>query len=66
MKKSLQLLLQQQDLQLSHSQDMTHKPQNKITMGIILMMHNHTAIRIQLMLKVIIITLGQEIGTQVS
>lgn len=43
-----------------------HKPQNKITMDIILMTLNHTAIRIQLMHKVIIITLGQEIGIQVN
>lgn len=33
---------------------------------IILMTLNHTAIRIQLMHKVIIITLGQEIGIQVN
>lgn len=46
--------------------DMMHKPQNKITMDIILMTLNHTAIRIQLMHKVIIITLGQEIGIQVN
>ncbi|CAA3956032.1 secretory antigen [Staphylococcus aureus] len=34
--------------------------------GLILMTLNHTAIRIQLMHKVIIITLGQEIGIQVN
>lgn len=64
MKKSLQLQSLQQDLPLSHLQDMMHKPQNKITMDIILMTLNHTAIRIQLMHKVIIITLGQEIESK--
>ena len=49
--KSLQLQSLQQDLPLSHLRDMMHKPQNKITMDIILMTLNHTAIRIQLMHK---------------
>ncbi len=62
MKKSLQLQSLTAGLATIAFAGHDAQTQNKITMDIILMTLNHTAIRIQLMHKVIIITLGQEIG----